>query len=151
MADVTTLQYTAEHEWVLVDGDTATVGITSYAADKLGDVVFVELPQPGATLAEGSIVGEIESTKSVGELFAPVNGEVVEANDAVVSDPSLVNSDPFGEGFTLGRSGRDDRVIDRRDGDGLRNGCGDEGVDRVVAEHLEHARLGAGVGSDVAF
>ena len=101
MADPTTLQYTAEHEWVLVDGDTATVGITSYAADKLGDVVFVELPQPGATLAEGSIVGEIESTKSVGELFAPVNGEVVEANDAVVSDPSLVNSDPFGEGWLI--------------------------------------------------
>jgi len=101
MADVTTLQYTAEHEWVLVDGDTATVGITAYAADKLGDVVFVELPSVGAALAEGSIVGEIESTKSVGELFAPVNGEVVEANEGVVSDPSLVNSDPFGEGWLI--------------------------------------------------
>ena len=101
MADQTTLQYTAEHEWVLVDGDTATVGITAYAADKLGDVVFVELPAVGAALAEGSIVGEIESTKSVGELFAPVNGEVVEANEGVVSDPSLVNSDPFGEGWLI--------------------------------------------------
>ena len=101
MADVTTLQYTAEHEWVLVDGDTATVGITAYAADKLGDVVFVELPAVGAALAEGSIVGEIESTKSVGELFAPVNGEVVETNEGVVSDPSLVNSDPFGEGWLI--------------------------------------------------
>ena len=101
MADVTTLQYTAEHEWVLVDGDTATVGITAYAADKLGDVVFVELPAVGAALAEGSIVGEIESTKSVGELFAPVNGEVVEANEGVVSDPSLVNSDPFGAGWLI--------------------------------------------------
>ena len=101
MADATTLQYTAEHEWVLVDGDTATVGITAYAADKLGDVVFVELPSVGAALAEGSIVGEIESTKSVGELFAPVNGEVVEANEGVVSDPSLVNSDPFGEGWLI--------------------------------------------------
>jgi len=101
MADVTTLQYTAEHEWVLVDGDIATVGITAYAADKLGDVVFVELPKSGSTLAEGAIVGEIESTKSVGELFAPVNGEVVESNDAVVSDPSLVNSDPFGEGWLI--------------------------------------------------
>jgi len=101
MADATTLQYTAEHEWVLVDGDTATVGITAYAADKLGDVVFVELPAVGAALAEGSIVGEIESTKSVGELFAPVNGEVVEANEGVVSDPSLVNSDPFGEGWLI--------------------------------------------------
>jgi len=101
MADVTTLQYTAEHEWVLVDGDIATVGITAYAADKLGDVVFVELPQSGSALAEGAIVGEIESTKSVGELFAPVNGEVVEANEAVVNDPSLVNSDPFGEGWLI--------------------------------------------------
>jgi glycine cleavage system H protein len=101
MAELTDLQYTAEHEWVLVDGDVATVGITSYAADKLGDVVFVELPAVGADLAEGSIVGEIESTKSVGELFAPVNGEVVEANDGVVSDPSLVNSDPFGDGWLI--------------------------------------------------
>jgi glycine cleavage system H protein len=101
MAELTDLQYTAEHEWVLVEGDVATVGITSYAADKLGDVVFVELPAVGAALAEGSIVGEIESTKSVGELFAPVNGEVVEANDGVVSDPSLVNSDPFGDGWLI--------------------------------------------------
>jgi len=101
MAAQTELQYTAEHEWVLVDGDTATVGITAYAADKLGDVVFVELPKAGATLAEGSIVGEIESTKSVGELFAPVNGTVVESNEAVVADPSLVNSDPFGEGWLI--------------------------------------------------
>ena len=101
MADTTNLKYTAEHEWVLVDGDTATVGITDYAADKLGDVVFVELPKVGAALAEGSIVGEIESTKSVGELFAPVNGTVVEANDAVVADPSLVNSDPFGAGWLI--------------------------------------------------
>ena len=101
MAELTDLQYTAEHEWVLVEGDVATVGITSYAADKLGDVVFVELPAVGADLAEGSIVGEIESTKSVGELFAPVNGEVVEANEGVVSDPSLVNSDPFGEGWLI--------------------------------------------------
>ena len=101
MADVTTLQYTAEHEWVLVDGDIATVGITAYAADKLGDVVFVELPKSGSALAEGAIVGEIESTKSVGELFAPVDGEVVEANEAVEADPSLVNSDPFGEGWLI--------------------------------------------------
>ena len=101
MADATTLQYTAEHEWVLVDGDTATVGITSYAADKLGDVVYVDLPAVGSTVSESTVVGEIESTKSVGELFAPVNGEVVEANEAVVSDPSLVNSDPLGEGWLI--------------------------------------------------
>ena len=101
MADEKTLQYTAEHEWVLVEGDTATVGITAYAADKLGDVVYVDLPKTGSDVAAGSIVGEIESTKSVGELFAPIDGSVVEANEAVVSDPSLVNSDPFGEGWLI--------------------------------------------------
>ena len=101
MADEKTLQYTAEHEWILVDGDTATVGITRYAADKLGDVVYVDLPKVGSNVAAGSIVGEIESTKSVGELFAPVDGTVLEANDSVVSDPSLVNSDPFGDGWLI--------------------------------------------------
>jgi len=101
MADATTLQYTVEHEWVLVEGDTATVGITAYAAEKLGDVVFVELPSVGSDVATGTVVGEIESTKSVGELFAPVNGTVAAANSAVVDDPSLVNSDPFGEGWLI--------------------------------------------------
>ena len=85
--------FTKDHEWVEVDGDIATVGITRYAADKLGDVVYVELPKPGAALAAGSVVGEIESTKSVGELFAPVEGEVVEANQAVVDDPASINAD----------------------------------------------------------
>ena len=88
MADKTTLQYTAEHEWVLVDGDTATVGITAYAAEKLGDVVFVDLPAVGTEVEGGAVVGEIESTKSVGELFAPVDGTVAEINDAVVDAPS---------------------------------------------------------------
>ena len=101
MADPTTLQYTAEHEWILVEGDTATVGITAYAAEKLGDVVFVDLPKAGSTVASGTVVGEIESTKSVGELFAPVDGVVAEANDAVEADPSLVNSDPFGAGWLI--------------------------------------------------
>ena len=101
MTDQTSLQYTAEHEWVLVDGDTATVGITAYAADKLGDVVYVELPKAGSVVAGGSVVGEIESTKSVGELFAPVDGTIVESNAAVDADPSLVNSDPFGEGWLI--------------------------------------------------
>ena len=101
MADATALKYTAEHEWVLVEGDTATVGITAYAAEKLGDVVFVELPTVGSTVASGTVVGEIESTKSVGELFAPVDGTVAEANEAVVADPSLVNSDPFGAGWLI--------------------------------------------------
>ena len=101
MADKTELQYTAEHEWVLVDGDTATVGITAYAADKLGDVVFVELPEVGSAIASGTVVGEIESTKSVGELFAPIDGTVAEINDAVDDSPELVNSDPLGEGWLI--------------------------------------------------
>ncbi len=101
MADQSQLQYTAEHEWVLVDGSVATIGITAYAAEKLGDIVFVDLPKVGAAIAEGKVVGEIESTKSVGELYAPVNGTVVEANDAVVASPELVNSDPFGAGWLI--------------------------------------------------
>ncbi|KRC49703.1 glycine cleavage system protein H [Leifsonia sp. Root227] len=101
MAAEQDLKYTAEHEWILVDGDVATVGITAYAAEKLGDVVFVELPEVGSELAEGKVVGEIESTKSVGELFAPVDGTVTEINDAVVDAPELVNSDPFGEGWLV--------------------------------------------------
>ena len=101
MTDLNALHYTAEHEWIAVDGDIATVGITDFAADKLGDVVFVELPDVGGEVTGGTVVGEIESTKSVGELYAPVDGEVVEANQAVVDDPSLVNSDPFGDGWLV--------------------------------------------------
>jgi glycine cleavage system H protein len=99
--DQSSLKYTAEHEWVAVDGDIATVGITAYAADKLGDVVFVELPEVGSSVASGKVVGEIESTKSVGELFAPIDGTVTEVNEAVVASPELVNSDPFGDGWLV--------------------------------------------------
>jgi len=101
VAELKDLKYTAEHEWVLIEGSVATVGITAYAADKLGDIVFVDLPKAGSTVAEGKVVGEIESTKSVGELFAPVNGTVVESNEAVSNSPELVNSDPFGEGWLI--------------------------------------------------
>ncbi|GAB3127870.1 glycine cleavage system protein GcvH [Glaciibacter psychrotolerans] len=101
MADKTELHYTAEHEWLDLDGSVATVGITAYAAEKLGDVVFVELPAVGSAVASGTVVGEIESTKSVGELFAPVTGTVTEINDAVVDAPELVNSDPFGTGWLI--------------------------------------------------
>jgi len=101
MTEPTDLKYTKDHEWVLVHADIATVGITAYAADKLGDVVFVDLPAVGSTVAEGKVVGEIESTKSVGELFAPVQGTVAEINSAVVDAPELVNTDPFGEGWLI--------------------------------------------------
>ncbi|RZT62376.1 glycine cleavage system H protein [Microcella alkaliphila] len=95
------LQYTAEHEWVRVEGDVVTVGITQYAADALGDVVYVDLPAVGAALTPGAVVGEVESTKSVGELFAPVSGEVVEANQAVVDAPETINADPYGDGWLV--------------------------------------------------
>jgi glycine cleavage system H protein len=95
------LQYTAEHEWVRLEGDVATVGITQYAADALGDVVYVDLPKVGAALAAGAIVGEVESTKSVGELYAPLDGEVVDANQAVVDAPETINSDPYGDGWLV--------------------------------------------------
>ncbi len=98
MSDV---QYTKDHEWVAVDGDVATVGITAYAAEKLGDVVYVDLPVAGSSVAAGRVVGEIESTKSVGELFAPVDGEVLERNEDVVADPSMVNADPMGAAWLI--------------------------------------------------
>ena len=101
MTDLNSLKYTAEHEWIALEGDVATVGITDYAAEKLGDVVFVELPAAGSTVTAGDVCGEIESTKSVGELYAPLTGEVVAVNDAAVDDPSLVNSEPFGEGWLI--------------------------------------------------
>ncbi|WP_433253326.1 glycine cleavage system protein GcvH [Streptosporangium sp. CA-135522] len=95
------LQYTKEHEWVsgIDDGLTLTVGITAYAAEALGDVVYVQVPEVGSTVAAGDAVGEVESTKSVSDIFAPVGGEIVEVNQAVVDDPSLVNSDSYGEGW----------------------------------------------------
>ncbi|MEV4897409.1 glycine cleavage system protein GcvH [Nonomuraea sp. NPDC059023] len=95
------LSYTKEHEWVagLDDGRTVTVGITAFAAEALGDVVFVQLPEAGSNVEAGDSIGEVESTKSVSEIYAPVGGEVTEVNQAVVDDPSLVNNDPYGEGW----------------------------------------------------
>ncbi|TMR23111.1 glycine cleavage system protein GcvH [Nonomuraea turkmeniaca] len=95
------LSYTKEHEWVagLDDGLTVTVGITAYAAEALGDVVYVQLPDVGSNVEGGDSVGEVESTKSVSEIYSPVGGEIVEINQAVADDPSLVNSDPYGEGW----------------------------------------------------
>ena len=101
MTDLTALKYTAEHEWIAFDGDVATVGITDYASDKLGDIVFVELPTVDSGVSAGQVCGEIESTKSVGELYAPLTGDIVAVNQAVIDDPSLVSSDPFGEGWLL--------------------------------------------------
>ncbi len=112
MAEKANLKFTTEHEWLDITGTTATIGITDYAAEKLGDVVFVELPKVGSTVVAGRVVGEIESTKSVGELFAPVEGTVTEANEAVVDSPELVNEDPFGKGWLIRVEVADAAVFD---------------------------------------
>ena len=90
------LKYTKDHEWIRTTGDTADVGITDYAQQQLGDVVFVELPQVGRVLTQGEVFGTIESVKAVSELFSPVAGEVVAVNDALTSAPEQVNTDPHG-------------------------------------------------------
>lgn len=92
-------RYSREHEWVRVEGQVAVIGITSFAADELGDIVYVELPELGATLAQFSSFGVVESVKAVSDLFAPVSGEVAEVNDELRSSPELLNSDPFGAGW----------------------------------------------------
>ncbi len=95
------LQYTKSHEWVRVEDGVATVGITDHAQDELGDVVFVELPEQGATLAPGDSFGAVESVKAVSDLYAPVGGEVVEVNGALEDSPEKINEDPYGEGWIL--------------------------------------------------
>ena len=101
MTNRESLHYTKEHEWLSIDGDVATVGITEYAAEKLGDIVFVDLPKLGSSTTYMKICGEIESTKSVGELYAPVDGEIVAVNDSVTATPELVNQDPMGAGWLI--------------------------------------------------
>jgi glycine cleavage system H protein len=95
------LRYTKDHEWVRVDGDEATVGITDNAAGQLGDIVFVELPDVGRSLEQFATFGVVESVKAVSDLFAPLSGEVVAGNDALATSPELVNSDPFREGWMI--------------------------------------------------
>lgn len=107
-------QYTAEHEWVQISGDVARVGVTDYAASSLGDVVYLDLPEAGSTITAGETCGEIESTKSVSDLYAPATGEVVDVNEAAVDNPELVNTDPFGEGwlFTVRTGGDTAELLD---------------------------------------
>jgi glycine cleavage system H protein len=95
------LRYTKDHEWVRVEGDVATIGITQYAADQLGDVVFVDLPPAGRAIEQFGAFGVVESVKAVSDLFAPVSGEVVESNAAVATEPELVNKEPYGGGWML--------------------------------------------------
>ncbi|MDQ3659414.1 MAG: glycine cleavage system protein GcvH [Actinomycetota bacterium] len=95
------LQYTRSHEWVRVEDDVATIGITDHAQEELGDVVFVELPEAGATFEAGDSFGAVESVKAVSDLYAPVSGEVVEVNSALEDAPEKINDDPYGEGWIL--------------------------------------------------
>lgn len=95
------LRYTKDHEWVKLDGDVATIGVTDFAANQLGDVVFVDLPAVGRAVEQFSTFGVVESVKAVSDLYAPVSGEVTEVNGALASKPELVNSDPYGEGWMI--------------------------------------------------
>jgi glycine cleavage system H protein len=95
------LRYTAEHEWVAISGTVASVGVTDYAQRSLGDVVYVSVPAPGTAVTAGEPCGEVESTKSVSDIFSPVDGEVIEANPEIEDDPGLVNSDPYGAGWLM--------------------------------------------------
>jgi glycine cleavage system H protein len=95
------LSYTAEHEWVRVSGSSVRIGVTDFAQEALGDVVYVSLPELGASLSQGAAFGEVESTKSVSDLFAPVTGTVTARNDALDARPELINSDPYGEGWVV--------------------------------------------------
>ena len=107
------LQYTKDHEWLRTEGDTVRVGVTDYAQDALGDIVFVTLPEAGTHVRAGETCGEVESTKSVSDIYAPVTGTVVERNDALDAAPELVNSDPYGDGWMLAI-----RIDDPADGSG---------------------------------
>lgn len=93
------LRYSTDHEWVRVEGNVATIGITDFAQDALGDVVFVEIPERGAAVTAGESFTEVESTKSVSDIYAPVTGSIVDVNDALESTPELLNSDPYGDGW----------------------------------------------------
>ena len=95
------LKYTKEHEWVRLEGETATVGITDYAQSELGDVVFVELPEPGSTVKQGESFGVVESVKAASDLYAPVSGEVLETNTALTETPDLVNKESFAGGWMI--------------------------------------------------
>ena len=112
MSSPTDLRYTRDHEWVRVDGDKATVGITQYAAEQLGDIVFVELPDTGRELEEAKPFGVVESVKAVSDLFAPLSGTVTSTNEALASAPELVNNDPYGAGWMIKISVADLSQID---------------------------------------
>ena len=95
------LKYTTEHEWIRVEGDIATVGITDFAQEQLGDIVFVELPEEEESIEKGDTFGVVESTKSVSDLYVPLSGTVIESNDPLLDSPEVINEDPYGEGWMI--------------------------------------------------
>jgi glycine cleavage system H protein len=95
------LHYTKEHEWVRVEHDTGVIGITDYAQEELGDIVYVDLPKPGARFERGATLGSVESVKAVSDIFAPISGEVVEVNDTLATAPEKLNQDPYGDGWLV--------------------------------------------------
>jgi glycine cleavage system H protein len=107
------LKYTPDHEWLLIENDSATVGITQFAQEQLGDLVFVELPKPGTVLQPGGVAAVVESVKAASEVYAPVGGEVVEVNQRVSDDPTLVNSDPTGTGWLFKMKLADTSQLDK--------------------------------------
>jgi len=122
----TDLRYTSDHEWVRLEGDIATIGVTDFAAHELGDVVFVDLPEAGRVVEQFGTFGVVESVKAVSDLYAPVSGEVTEANGALTGQPELVNSDPFGAGWMIRV-----RVSNAAQVDGLLE---PEAYERLIAE-----------------
>jgi glycine cleavage system H protein len=109
---MTELKYTADHEWIRTEGNVLTVGITAYAADKLGEIVFAELPAVGASVEAGKVIAEVESTKSVGEVFAPVSGTITEVNDEVTDNPDFINDSPLDKGWLFKVEVDDVAVLD---------------------------------------
>ena len=127
------LKYTKEHEWVRVEGDTGTVGVTDYAQDQFGDIVYLDLPAAGAALAQYGKLGEIESVKAVSELYSPVSGEVIEANKEAVDSPELVNSDAYGRGWLIKA-----RLSNPSELDGLLSAAAyDEHITRLMEEETD--------------
>ena len=127
------LRYSREHEWVRVDGSQATIGITSFAADELGDIVFVELPEPGAQLKQFAAFGVVESVKAVSDLYAPISGEVVEVNEALRDNPELLNTSPFGDGWIAKV-----KLADPAELDALLDAAGLRGADRRLMAYSPH-------------
>lgn len=108
-----TLRFTKDHEWVRLDGDTAVIGITDYAQRQMGDIVYVELPEPGSRVEAGKEAAVVESAKAASEVYAPISGEVVAVNELIAADPAKVNADPMGDGWFLSVKLDDPKALDR--------------------------------------